>query len=420
MKIDTASNDVIKKYRLYLKLGLLTLEEIVKKLPFKYTTSVALLKNKIKKDPNLTYENEKNKRPFLNLPYKNNIDIIKSFLIDYNISIEKKVKCLDNHADKLTYINQNAMFINDENNDKYLLIIENNVSKTNGYLVPYGQYKVEIYIEENREYFSKFIYDQKNSIKVKKIENLERYFISNDGRVISTRKGTFIKPSMSGGYKQVGLYNNILNITQTFRVHRLVAQAYIPNPENKPEVNHIDGIKTNNHALNLEWVTSSENKLHAYKIGLQVPKKGENSHRAKLTTEQIIKIRKLFNLKIMNVVSLSKLYNVSIRTIWNILEYKIYKDATNENNLPKYTGLTRVERHGENHRIAQLSNAQANEIRELYINKHLTIPKLAELYNVKNRVIWKVLQYSTYKTNDKYSKIYKVRPRKNHKNNKLS
>lgn len=75
-------------------------------------------------------------------------------------------------------------------------------------------------------------------------------------------------------------------------VHRLVAEAYVPNPEGKPEVNHLDGDKTNNVYTNLEWSTESENSLHAYRTGLRTPNKGQLGR----TNEQCVHSRPIIRL----------------------------------------------------------------------------------------------------------------------------
>jgi hypothetical protein len=94
------------------------------------------------------------------------------------------------------------------------------------------------------------------------------YQISNSGRVksfLNSKNGYILSAKHSGGwYLSVRLTDG--NVYKSFKIHRLVADAFIPNPENKHEVNHIDGNKQNNMVSNLEWVTSSENMKHAASI----------------------------------------------------------------------------------------------------------------------------------------------------------
>lgn len=74
-----------------------------------------------------------------------------------------------------------------------------------------------------------------------------------------------------------------------YKIHRLVAETFIPNPENKREVNHKDGNKLNNRADNLEWATRSENQKHAYKLGLQKPSEKQKQAVSKWNKEHRIK-----------------------------------------------------------------------------------------------------------------------------------
>lgn len=122
---------------------------------------------------------------------------------------------------------------------------------------------------------------------IKNYEGL--YQISNIGRVKSLER--FVQCSGNGkrlikeNIMKGSINNHGYNIIylsrkqkfQTKSIQRLVALHFIPNPENKPQVNHINGIKTDNNVDNLEWNTASENLLHALKIGLKVTKKGGDS-----------------------------------------------------------------------------------------------------------------------------------------------
>ena len=101
-------------------------------------------------------------------------------------------------------------------------------------------------------------------------EGYPEYEVSNLGRVKG--HGKIMKPYKQNlTYRTVDLYKNGKRVARGL-VHRLVANAFIPNPDNKPEVNHIDGNPNNNRVDNLEWVTHYENHLHAHKTGL-IPKR---------------------------------------------------------------------------------------------------------------------------------------------------
>jgi len=94
-----------------------------------------------------------------------------------------------------------------------------------------------------------------------------KYIIYSDGRVYSTRYNKFLKGDINrGGYHTVTLYYK--GNRKTKKIHRLVAEAFIPKVEGKDYVNHIDGDKDNNDVSNLEWCTVYENNLHARKTGL--------------------------------------------------------------------------------------------------------------------------------------------------------
>ena len=91
------------------------------------------------------------------------------------------------------------------------------------------------------------------------------YAVTNDGKVYSKKTNKFMKLSIgSKGYIQVCL--TVDGKKRTIRVHRIVAETFIPNIENKPQVNHIDGNKQNNCVDNLEWCNNSENQKHSYRV----------------------------------------------------------------------------------------------------------------------------------------------------------
>ena len=121
-----------------------------------------------------------------------------------------------------------------------------------------------------------------------------RYTVSDDGRVFGAKGNELNQRLDADGYPIVSLGSkHIRRIGK--RVHRIVCEHFVPKVEGKPEVNHIDGIKRNNHFTNLEWNNRQEQMIHAFKLGLKKGSKGSKNGRAILSETDVIEIRKLYN-----------------------------------------------------------------------------------------------------------------------------
>lgn len=164
----------------------------------------------------------------------------------------------------------------------------------------------------------------------KDIEGHEKtYQVSNIGRVRSKDKikrngnGNWLHRGMIRklGLNEFGYYVCSISIggsrMKLAKVHRLVAIAFVPRVPGKNDINHKNGIKTDNRPSNLEWCTRAENTKHAWSTGLIKPSYGENCHKAKLSEKEVLKIRRIT--KKFSQRELAKMFNISRRNIRAIL-----------------------------------------------------------------------------------------------------
>lgn len=149
--------------------------------------------------------------------------------------------------------------------------------------------------------------------------------ISNFGNLYSKRTNKILKQRLTdtGYYVIATKIGGRSGINKILRIHKLVAKAFIENPDNKTQVNHIDGNKQNNNVLNLEWVTPSENTKHAYDNNLAQAAQGINNVGSKLTEQDIFSIRNSNE----SCRSLAKIYNVHHSQISRAKRNSSYKNA---------------------------------------------------------------------------------------------
>lgn len=161
-----------------------------------------------------------------------------------------------------------------------------------------------------------------------------KYIISNYGNIKSLKYNRILKPHLSHGYYQVNLSLGSRHNIKRIYVHRAVACTFISNIQNLPQVNHKDGIKTNNYAGtpesnfvngNLEWCSGSYNVEHSLVNKLQ--KSGDMCSYSKLTKSDVIYIKTNYkrNSKYYNTISLSKKFNVDRTTISKIINNHRWK-----------------------------------------------------------------------------------------------
>lgn len=127
-------------------------------------------------------------------------------------------------------------------------------------------------------------------MKHKQYKHYSNYLIYPDGRVYSLYVKRFLSPFQIGRDRDYLAYKLChLGVEFTIQAYRLIAKTFIPNPENKAEVNHINGVKTDNRVENLEWNTHTENVRHSFKTGLNNGEKwqGVKHSRASFTKEEV-------------------------------------------------------------------------------------------------------------------------------------
>jgi len=122
---------------------------------------------------------------------------------------------------------------------------------------------------------------------MKPIPNYPNYSVTEDGKVVNNKTNRELKAILGNtGYYQISLSNK--GESRNLTIHRLVANAFLSNDENKREVNHINGIKTDNRVINLEWNTSSENRQHAFDTGLKKYTERQRTINSKLFSKPVL------------------------------------------------------------------------------------------------------------------------------------
>ena len=209
-----------------------------------------------------------------------------------------------------------------------------------------------------------------------------RYLISNIGIVVNEKTGKIMKTNYSKGYERVCLTHN--GQQKQFFVHVLVAKAFVKNPKNKPEVNHINGVKSANYDVNLEWTTRSENQIHAFKMGL-VNLKDRDARQ--LSTDTMHKLCALLveNKKTMS--QIAKEVGTTRQTVSRVMKKKhitvdgVHYDFSNYESKPVYIEF------GEKNHQAKYTEADIENVCRLIDSGEHSIREVSDLSGIPYQVV---------------------------------
>lgn len=152
------------------------------------------------------------------------------------------------------------------------------------------------------------------------INEYNNYEVSSFGRVRNIKRNFILKPSlqvMPDGYKRLRVNLYFKGGHKQFKVHRLVAKVFIPNPNNKPIINHIDNNSLNNNIENLEWCTNEENLKHSARQGRL--NRGENNARSILKEHEVLNIRNNPPRTLEQKIIIAKKYGIKVNSLRAII-----------------------------------------------------------------------------------------------------
>ena len=223
-----------------------------------------------------------------------------------------------------------------------------------------------------------------------------QYLISSYGRVVSTRyRGVDgrvrilkLKTSTTKYFTLTLVIKNNKHVMVL--VHRMVGEAFIPNPDNKPQINHKDANKKHNHVSNLEWATAKENIDHVYENNLKRILKGEEIKDSKYKEEDIIRVCKYLEENKLSIKEISLKTGVHSAMIIRIKNHKSWKHISSNFNIDNYhDGLSKEEYDKKIENI--------NKVCKMLESNMFTIKQISDMTNIGYGMVIKIWKKECYR-----------------------